>query len=64
MASSQRFASPLCLGLVTLLGASAALPGCGYTKEEYQAQADKLARADSKRRVAEQRGDRFGKRLH
>lgn len=40
------------IGAVTLAGT-----GCGYTKEEYQLQGDKLTRAVAKQRTAETRAD-------
>lgn len=45
------------LVLVALSGAALTATGCGYTSEEYHAQADKLTRALAKQREAERRSD-------
>ncbi len=49
--------------LLTLTLAGCFAAGCGYTKEEYQAQADKLTRALAKQRSAEVKADELGTEL-
>src|SRR5688500_4165273 len=49
--------------LILLVTISALAAGCGYTKEEYQLQGDKLTRAVAKQRSAETRVDEISAEL-